>query len=82
MQSIYPIRLSNEDKALFRQAARAAGMSLAEFIRNAAREKALPARKEAACLSYSDDIVLSLEAERNPKQFIRKQLAARNARHR
>jgi uncharacterized protein (DUF1778 family) len=80
MNSIYPIRLSSEDRKLFRQAARAAGLSLAEFMRSAAREKAQPARKEAACLRYTDNVVLSLEAETNSKEFLRKRL--KNARHR
>ena len=82
MQTVYPIRLDSEDKKLFRQAARAAGLSLAEFIRQAAREKARPARKEPACLKYQDEVVLSLEAERNPKAFIRAALAKKHASHR
>jgi uncharacterized protein (DUF1778 family) len=82
MEMVFPIRLSREDKALFKQAARAAGMSLAEFIRSAAREKAQPARKTAACLSYKDDIVLSREAELDPKGFIKRRLTERNARYR
>ena len=79
MVRVYPIRLSREDKALFKQAARAAGMSLAEFIRSAAREKAKPARKTPACLSYTDEIVLSHEAELDPRGFIKKRIAERNA---
>jgi len=82
MEMIFPIRLSREDKALFKQAARTAGMSLAEFIRTAAREKAQPGRKTAACLSYTDDIVLSREAELDPKGFIKKRLMERHARNR
>src|SRR5208283_4929576 len=52
MQTTYPIRLDSNDKRLFKQAARAAGLSLAEFIRRAAREKAEPVKKRAACLDY------------------------------
>jgi Ribbon-helix-helix protein, copG family len=80
MQSTYPIRLDSSDKRLFKRAARMAGLSLAEFIRRAAREKAKPAKKEAACLSYPD-IEVDPEAETNPKEFIRKQLARKNGRH-
>jgi hypothetical protein len=81
MQVTYPIRLNSDDKRLFRQAARSAGLSLAEFIRRAAREKARPAKKKPACLDYPD-IQVDPEAEANPKEFIRKQLNRRDARHR
>ena len=80
MQTTYPIRLDAQDKRLFKQAARAAGLSLAEFIRSAAREKARPARKKAACLDYPE-IELDPEAESNPREFLRKQLARKHARH-
>jgi uncharacterized protein (DUF1778 family) len=80
MQTTYPIRLDSNDKRLFKQAARAAGLSLAEFIRRAAREKAVPAKKRAACLNYPE-IQVDPEAEANPKEFIRKQLAQNHARH-
>ncbi len=80
MQTTYPIRLDSNDKRLFKQAARAAGLSLAEFIRRAAREKAEPVKKRAACLDYPE-IQLNPEAEANPKEFIRKQLAQNHARH-
>jgi len=78
MQTTYPIRLEAEDKRLFQQAARAAGLSLAEFIRRAAREKAVPARKTAACLNYPE-IEVAPEAEANPRAFIRRQLALKHA---
>ena len=80
MQSTYPIRLDSNDKRLFKQAARSAGLSLAEFIRRAAREKANPAKKRAACLDYPE-IQIDPEAESSPKEYIRKQLARKNARH-
>jgi hypothetical protein len=80
MQTTYPIRLDSDDKRLFRQAARAAGLSLAEFIRQAAREKAKPGKKTAACLAYPE-IQLDPEAEADPKEFIRKQLARNHASH-
>jgi hypothetical protein len=74
MQTTYPIRLNSDDKRLFKQPARSAGLSLAEFIRRAAREKARPASKKAACLSYPE-IQIDPEAEAHPKEFIRRQLA-------
>jgi hypothetical protein len=80
MQTTYPLRLSSDDKRLFKQAARSAGLSLAEFMRRAAREKAKPARKLAACLSYPE-IQAEAAAEADPKEFIRKQLARKDARH-
>jgi len=80
MQKTYPIRLDADDKRLFKQAARSAGLSLAEFIRRAAREKAKPAKKQAACLNYPD-IQVEPEAEANPKEFILKQLARKHASH-
>ncbi|MGA2176713.1 MAG: hypothetical protein ABSH38_17190 [Verrucomicrobiota bacterium] len=81
MQTTYPIRLDEGDKRLFKQAARSAGLSLAEFLRRAAREKAKPAKKEPACLTYPE-IQVDREAEAHPKEFIRNQLALRNGRHR
>lgn len=81
MQTTYPIRLAAADKQLFKQAARSAGLSLAEFIRRAAREKAKPLKARAACLGYPD-IQVDPEAEAHPKEFIRKQLASRDERHR
>jgi uncharacterized protein (DUF1778 family) len=80
MQTTYPIRLTSDDKRLFQQAARAAGLSLAEFIRSAAREKARPVKKKAACLNYPE-IEVDPEAESNPREFLRKQLARKHARH-
>lgn len=81
MYNTFPIRLGTADKRLFKQAARSAGLSLAEFIRRAAREKARPARRKAACLDYPE-IDVDPEAERDPKAFIRRQIASRNDRHR
>ncbi len=80
MQTTYPIRLDSDDKRLFKQAARSAGLSLAEFMRQAAREKAKPVKKRAACLDYPD-IEIDPEAESNPKEYIRKQLARKHAGH-
>jgi hypothetical protein len=46
---------------------------------SAARERAKMKgiRRRAACLDYPDKIELSAEAERNPKAFTEKQLAAK-----
>jgi hypothetical protein len=81
MQTTFPIRLDAGEKRLFKQAARSAGLSLAEFIRRAAREKAEPVKKKPACLSYPE-IPVDPAAEAHPKEFIRKQLSLRNGRHR
>jgi uncharacterized protein (DUF1778 family) len=80
MQTTYPIRLDSNDKRLFKQAARAAGLSLAEFIRRAAREKAEPLKKTAACLNYPE-IQVDPEAETDPKEYIRKKFAQKHAGH-
>jgi len=77
-QRIYPIRLSRQDRRLFAQAARAEAKSMAEWLRVAGRERANGSRKSAACLDYSDSIVLSARAERDPKGFIRAKLKARS----
>jgi len=69
-----------KDKRLFKQAARSAGLSMAEFIRRAAREKAQPMKKSAACLDYPE-IKVDPKAETNPKEFIRKQLTRKHAGH-
>jgi hypothetical protein len=76
MQTTYPIRLDSADKRLFKQAARSAGLSLAEFMRRAAREKARLAKRKPACLDYPD-IEVDPEVEIDPKGFIRRQLAGK-----
>jgi len=80
MQTTYPIRLDSRDKRLFKQAARSAGISLAEFMRRAAREKAKPGRRQAACLGYPE-IRADREAEADPKKFIRRHLTMKHARN-
>jgi hypothetical protein len=80
MYTTFPIRMDLKDKRRFQQAARAAGLSLAEFMRRAAREKAEPGTKAAACLNYPE-IEVDPEAEANPKEFIRRQLARTHARN-
>ncbi|MEO5802622.1 MAG: DUF1778 domain-containing protein [Verrucomicrobiota bacterium] len=70
----YPIRIDHEDKRLFEHAARAEGISLAEFIRRAAREKARPVKREPACFKYLDEIQTPAEALKNPKAWIGKKI--------
>jgi uncharacterized protein (DUF1778 family) len=74
MPTVLPIRLPLKDKRLLQQAARAAGLSLSEFVRRAAREKALPATKQAACLSYTDRLQVSADASSDHKAFVRRQI--------
>jgi hypothetical protein len=81
-QQIYPLRLSRRDRQLFGQAARAEQKSVAEWLRAAGNQRARQGKRRAACLDYEDQVVLSLEAERNPKAFIRSKLRARHAVHR
>jgi hypothetical protein len=78
-QTIFPIRLSRDDRRLFGQAARTEGKNLSQWLRDTAREKAAQIKKRPACLDYPDPVALVPEAERNPKAFLR---AKRNALHR
>jgi uncharacterized protein (DUF1778 family) len=80
MTRTYSIRLNADDNKLFRRAARAAGLSLAEFVRHAARAKAQQAKKKAACLDYPA-IQFDTQAEANPRAFIRKRISRKHALH-
>ena len=77
--TIYPLRLSAAERKVFNRSARAEGKKLSEWLRAAAHDRAKNKnpRRRAACLDYSDGIELSGEAERDPKAFIEKQLAAK-----
>ncbi len=77
--TIYPLRLSSAERKIFKRSASAEGKKLSEWLRAAAHERAKTknVRRRAACLDYTDKIELSAEAERNPKAFIEKQLAAK-----
>jgi uncharacterized protein (DUF1778 family) len=76
--TIYPLRLSPEDRKEMTLAARRAKQSLAEFLRDAGRERAHRIQHtRAAILTYRDDVQLSSEAEQNPKAFIRRKLEAK-----
>ncbi len=81
MTTLYPIRLNAEEKRQFQRAARSNGMTLAEFMRQAAREKAQAVRSKPACLSYTD-IQISSEAAHDPKEYFRKKVKAKYEGHR
>jgi uncharacterized protein (DUF1778 family) len=51
--TIYPMRLKREESALFRRAAKRRGLSLAEFLREAARHAARQIETEPASLELS-----------------------------
>lgn len=69
---IYPLKLSAMDRRLFRQAAKAESKSMAEWLREAGRERAKRVKKRFACLEYPD-WPLSREAERD-KDFVTREL--------
>jgi hypothetical protein len=77
--TIHPLRLSAAERQAFSRSARAEGKKLSEWLRAAAQERSKKqgVRRRAACLDYPDQIELSEEAERNPRAFIEKQLAAK-----
>ena len=50
---IYPMRLKREEGALFKSAARKRGLTLAEFLRQAARKEARQTEAEPASLALS-----------------------------
>ncbi len=66
---IYPVRLTRQDRQLFRNAAQA-GLSIARFLRRAAREKAAPIKRQPASLRYLDEPSTPAEALKNPKAYI------------
>ena len=71
-----------QEKRLFQQTARSTGVSLAQFLREAAREKTLPLKREPACFKYMDEIETPAEAMKNPKASIRKTILEKHAGHR
>jgi hypothetical protein len=75
--TIYTLRLSAAEYRAFSHSARAEGKKPSEWLRAAAHERTRCAKRRAACLDFTDKIELSAEAERNPKAFIEKQLAAK-----
>ena len=77
--TIYPLRMSAAERKVFKRSASAEGKKLSEWLRAAAhdRVKTKNVKRRAACLDYTDKVELSAEAERDPKAFIEKQLAAK-----
>ncbi len=70
-QRIYPLRLSSRDRVLFGRAARAENKTMAQWLREAARERAgKPQKRRAACLDYPE-WPLSEAAERD-KDYLRR----------
>ena len=82
MEETFQLRLSRHDRQMFERCARSRKMSLAAFLREAARAKAANATQRAACLDYDDEVELSREAEHDPKAYIRSKLKARHELHR
>lgn len=82
--TIYPLRLSAAERKIFKRSAGAEGKKLSEWLRSAAHEriKSNSVRRRAACLDYADKIQLSVEAEANPRAFIRKKIAAKREHYR
>jgi hypothetical protein len=76
--TLYPIRLIRKDRLLFRNAAQAQGLSIAEFLRRAGREKAAPIKRQPASLRYLEEFSKPAEAMENPKAWIRKKIRERN----
>lgn len=77
--AIYPIRLTRQDRLLFKSAARSEGLSIAEFLRRAGREKAAPVKRQPASLRYLDEFSTPAEAMENPREWIRKKIHDRNS---
>lgn len=75
--NIYPLRLSPAERQDFQRAAKSAGMSLAAWLRHIGALNASPIRRRPANFDYPDEVELSPEAEKNPRQFINKKLEAK-----
>lgn len=72
--SIYPLRLTDDERRQLGRAAKSAGLSLAAFLRETALARAQSQTARPAILDYPDDVELSAEAEQNPKAFIQRKL--------
>ena len=72
----YPLRLSQEDRRLFQQSARAEKMTLATWLRTAGRERAARIKKRDWACRHYPDWELSEVAERD-KNFVQRKLKAR-----
>jgi hypothetical protein len=77
--TIYPLRLSATERQAFSRSARAEGKKLSEWLRAAAHErvKSKKAHRRAACLDFKLESQVPEEAERDPKAYIQKLLAAK-----
>lgn len=73
---IFPLKLSPLDCRLFGQAAKAEHKSVAEFLREAGRERARRVTKRFACLDYPD-FKLSTKAEQD-KSYVARVLKRKN----
>jgi hypothetical protein len=76
--TLYPIRLTRKDRLLFRNAAQSQGLSIAEFLRRAGREKAAPIKRQPASLRYLDKFSTPPEAMANPREWIKNRIRERN----
>ncbi len=76
--TIYPVRLTRQDRLLFKNAAQSEGLSIAEFLRRAGREKAAPIKRQPASFRYLDEFSTPAEALENPKAWIRKKIRERH----
>ncbi len=76
--TLYPLRLTRKDRLLFRNAAQAQGVSIAEFLRRAGREKAAPIKRQPASLRYLDEFSTPAEALEAPREWIRGKIRERN----
>jgi hypothetical protein len=61
----------------FQRAAKAAGLTLAGWLRQVAALNASSIKPRPANFDYADTVELSTEAEANPRRFIQKKLEAK-----
>jgi uncharacterized protein (DUF1778 family) len=76
--TLYPMRLTRQDRLLFKNAAQSQGLSIAEFLRRAGREKAAPVQRQPASLRYLDEFSTPGEALENPKEWVRRKIRERH----
>jgi uncharacterized protein (DUF1778 family) len=76
--TIYPVRLTRQDRLLFKNAAKSEGLSLAEFLRRAGRERAKPIKRQPASLRYLEEFSTPAEAMEDPKGWIRRKIRERH----
>jgi uncharacterized protein (DUF1778 family) len=76
--TLYPMRLTRRDRWLFKNAAQAEGLSIAEFLRRAGRERAAPVKRQPASLRYLEEFSTPAEAMANPREWIAKKIHDRH----